>query len=148
MIKGLSNREIAEQLVVTVSTVKATQSHLYRKLRVKNRVQAIARGRELDLLFGNTKASQDKTESNLVVSLPEPANPYKGLKAFESADSQDFFGREDLFWVVDYRVSLDGLATLAHRVIVAGSILQTKLLAPSVSPMSMSLWAFFVSHIN
>jgi len=47
---GLSNREIAQQLVVAVSTVKSHINHLYGKLEVKNRTQAVARGRTLGLL--------------------------------------------------------------------------------------------------
>jgi LuxR family maltose regulon positive regulatory protein len=47
---GLSNREIAQELVVAVSTVKSHINHLYGKLEVKSRTQAVARARELDLL--------------------------------------------------------------------------------------------------
>jgi LuxR family maltose regulon positive regulatory protein len=47
---GLSNREIAQQLVVAVSTVKSHINHLYAKLEVKNRTQAVARARELGFL--------------------------------------------------------------------------------------------------
>jgi len=47
---GLSNREIAQQLVVAVSTVKSHINHLYGKLEVKNRTQAVARARTLGLL--------------------------------------------------------------------------------------------------
>ena len=96
MVNGLSNREIADQLVISISTVKNTQSHLYRKLRVKNRVQAVARGRELELLFGEGDLTPTVVDAStsLMATLPEPENPYKGLRAFHSADSQDFFGRE------------------------------------------------------
>jgi LuxR family maltose regulon positive regulatory protein len=47
---GLSNREIARELVVAVSTVKTHINHIYGKLDVKNRTQAVARARTLGLL--------------------------------------------------------------------------------------------------
>jgi LuxR family maltose regulon positive regulatory protein len=47
---GLSNPEIAHELVVAVSTVKSHINHIYGKLDVKNRIQAIARARTLGLL--------------------------------------------------------------------------------------------------
>jgi LuxR family maltose regulon positive regulatory protein len=47
---GASNRAIAEQLVVTPETVKKHLSHLFDKLGVANRTQAVARARELGLL--------------------------------------------------------------------------------------------------
>ena len=47
---GLTNAEIAGQMVVQVSTVKKHISHLYDKLGVKTRTQVLVRARELDLL--------------------------------------------------------------------------------------------------
>ena len=47
---GLSNREIAEQLIVGTGTVKTHINNIYRKLDVKSRTQAIHRARELGLL--------------------------------------------------------------------------------------------------
>ena len=47
---GLSNREIAQQLVVEVSTVKWHINNLYGKLDVHSRTQAVARARELNLM--------------------------------------------------------------------------------------------------
>jgi LuxR family maltose regulon positive regulatory protein len=44
---GTSNRGIAEELVVTVDTVKKHVSHVLRKLSAANRTEAVARGREL-----------------------------------------------------------------------------------------------------
>ncbi len=47
---GLSNREIADRLVVTVGTVKKHLNNIFSKLGVKSRTQAVSRGRELGLL--------------------------------------------------------------------------------------------------
>jgi LuxR family maltose regulon positive regulatory protein len=47
---GLTNRQIAEQMVVTINTVKAHTRRLYAKLDVSNRTQAVARARQLHLL--------------------------------------------------------------------------------------------------
>ena len=47
---GRSNREIADQLVVALDTVKKHVSHLLDKLGAGNRTQAVARARELGLL--------------------------------------------------------------------------------------------------
>jgi LuxR family maltose regulon positive regulatory protein len=47
---GLSNRQIAERLVLAVGTVKAHVHTIYGKLGVQGRVQAITRARELNLL--------------------------------------------------------------------------------------------------
>ena len=43
--QGLSNAEIAGQLVVAVSTVKKHTNHIYSKLGVKNRTQALLKAR-------------------------------------------------------------------------------------------------------
>jgi LuxR family transcriptional regulator, maltose regulon positive regulatory protein len=47
---GASNRAIAEQLVVSLETVKKHLSHLFDKLGAANRTQAVARARQLGLL--------------------------------------------------------------------------------------------------
>ena len=49
---GMSNREIAEALVVTVGTVKRHLHNTYGKLGVRNRTQAVSLARELNLLDG------------------------------------------------------------------------------------------------
>jgi DNA-binding CsgD family transcriptional regulator len=48
--EGLSNHEVAEQLFVGVSTIKKHITHIYDKLEVSSRTQALVRARELKLL--------------------------------------------------------------------------------------------------
>jgi LuxR family maltose regulon positive regulatory protein len=47
---GLNNRTMGEELVITVGTVKRHITNIYGKLGVNNRVQAVAKASELDLL--------------------------------------------------------------------------------------------------
>ncbi len=47
---GHPNRIIAERLVITVDTVKRHVSHVFNKLSVANRTEAVARARQLELL--------------------------------------------------------------------------------------------------
>jgi LuxR family maltose regulon positive regulatory protein len=47
---GLTNKEIAQTLVIALSTVKQHLKNLYSKLDVHSRTQAMARARELDIL--------------------------------------------------------------------------------------------------
>lgn len=47
---GLSNRQIAEQLVVSLGTAKSHIHHIFGKLEVSSRAQASARARELGLI--------------------------------------------------------------------------------------------------
>jgi NarL family two-component system response regulator LiaR len=47
---GMSNREIAEKLFVSESTVKTHSSRLFDKLGAKRRTQAVQRGKELGLI--------------------------------------------------------------------------------------------------
>ena len=50
MVDGRSNPEIAAELVIAVTTVKTHVKNIYEKLQVTNRVQAVARCQELNLL--------------------------------------------------------------------------------------------------
>jgi LuxR family maltose regulon positive regulatory protein len=50
IVAGLSNPEIAEELVIAVSTVKSHVNHIYGKLDVENRIQAADRARTLGLV--------------------------------------------------------------------------------------------------
>jgi predicted ATPase/DNA-binding CsgD family transcriptional regulator len=50
MSSGMKNREIADQLMISVGTVKWYSSQILSKLHVQNRVQALAQARALNLL--------------------------------------------------------------------------------------------------
>ncbi len=50
IVDGLSNAEIAAQLVIATSTIKTHINNIYGKLNVRSRTQAIARARELRLI--------------------------------------------------------------------------------------------------
>jgi ATP/maltotriose-dependent transcriptional regulator MalT len=50
VVAGLSNREIAEQLVVSPGTAKTHIHHICGKLGVRNRTEAAVRARELHLV--------------------------------------------------------------------------------------------------
>jgi LuxR family maltose regulon positive regulatory protein len=47
---GLSNREIAQELIVAVSTIKTHINHIYSKLDAKSRTQAVVKAQALDLV--------------------------------------------------------------------------------------------------
>jgi LuxR family maltose regulon positive regulatory protein len=50
VVAGKSNRRIATELFVSVGTVKTHLNNLYRKLNARSRTEAVARGRELNLI--------------------------------------------------------------------------------------------------
>ena len=50
MAKGLSNQEIADQLYISIHTVKTHASNLYQKLDVKRRTQALQKAQELQII--------------------------------------------------------------------------------------------------
>jgi LuxR family maltose regulon positive regulatory protein len=47
---GLTNQQIAENLILSVGTIKAHLHNIYGKLEVRGRTQAIARARDVDLI--------------------------------------------------------------------------------------------------
>jgi WD40 repeat protein/serine/threonine protein kinase len=97
IVNGLTNRQIAQDLYVELSTVKWHIRQIYGKLGVRSRKQAVVRARELELLMRDVSTEHTEEVKTGVVNLSalQPVNPYKGLRAFETADSRDFFGREE-----------------------------------------------------
>jgi len=52
LVRGASNQEIAQELVIVVDTVKRHVSHIFFKLGVRNRVQAVSQsGRHRRLAY-------------------------------------------------------------------------------------------------
>jgi ATP/maltotriose-dependent transcriptional regulator MalT len=49
MASGASNQEIAEAMIIAVTTAKKHVSNIIRKLGVNNRTQAVSKGRNLGL---------------------------------------------------------------------------------------------------
>ncbi len=99
IIAGASNKDIAQELFVEISTVKWYIHKIFRKLGVRSRMQCIVRARELNLVVdgetdpGLLAVSGAQTGADLLF---QPENPYKGLRPFQTADTRDFFGRERL----------------------------------------------------
>ena len=50
LVRGASNREIADELVVSLNTVKSHVTRILAKLAVSSRTQAASRARELKIL--------------------------------------------------------------------------------------------------
>ena len=50
MAEGFSNQEIADKILVSLSTVKTHNQNLFDKLDVKRRTQAIEKGKKLNLI--------------------------------------------------------------------------------------------------
>lgn len=91
IVDGLANKEIAQKLTLTVGTVKWHIYQIYNKLGVRSRVQAIVRARDLHLI---TPPGEEAATVVVHTDSFQPKTPYKGLLPFQSADNQDFFGRE------------------------------------------------------
>lgn len=49
-MRGQSNQTIADHLQVSLNTVKTHMSHIFAKLHVNSRTQAVARANELQLI--------------------------------------------------------------------------------------------------
>jgi len=95
---GKTNKDIARDLFIELSTVKWHITQLYKKIDVRSRVQAIKLARETAYLSAMIPPDEYKSQVYNTASLfrPDLINPYKGLQPFESSDSHNYFGRESL----------------------------------------------------
>lgn len=74
---GLSNREIAEKLYLSIETIKWYNKQMYMKLGVKNRIQAVNKAATLNLL-DSEQASLSQEKSPLVGNLPAQLTSFLG----------------------------------------------------------------------
>lgn len=82
-------------MIIQQATAKEPESRYQDALTlVSDFRRAIKSTNSLDVL--PSAGGQTLHLSTTGVVMPEPENPYKGLRAFQEIDSVDFFGREDL----------------------------------------------------
>jgi WD40 repeat protein/serine/threonine protein kinase len=139
IIDGLSNKEIAQELFLTHATVKWYVTQLYSKLGVRSRMQAIIRARELRLVVGD---SEDLSATAVSLNDFNPDNPYKGLRAFQTADYDDFFGREKSVQKLVTRISETGHGTRFLAVVGPSGSGKSSLIKAGLIP---ALWRGDVS---
>jgi len=72
IVDGLSNQAIADRLILSIGTVKAYTSVIYRKLGVNSRTQAVAQARRLNLLVSPRRSLPQQTHENQPSNKPSP----------------------------------------------------------------------------
>lgn len=100
LAQGMSDREIAERLVMTINTVKWYNRQIYATLGVGSRTQAIARARELQLL-------DDEHPTNPTLPIVRPA-PRHNLPV----ETTRFIGRKHELSVIKHLLETSHLLTL------------------------------------
>lgn len=90
IVNGLTNHEIASELIIEHSTVRWYIRQINKKLNVFSRTQLKRKIAEMGWFQEETPTE----DAGAVVIWEEVDNPYKGLRAFERSEANDFFGRE------------------------------------------------------
>jgi predicted ATPase/DNA-binding CsgD family transcriptional regulator len=98
--QGMSDREIAERLVMTINTVKWYNRQIYGLLGVGSRTQAIARARELQLLDGENGTA------------PSPQMVRRAPKHNLPLETTHFIGRQHEMDVIQRLLTTTRLLTL------------------------------------
>lgn len=78
MATGLSNKNIAEQLFISVETVRWYNKQIYSKLGTSRRTEAIALARQMGLITEGTHRDETATTSPNRLILPETIGPFIG----------------------------------------------------------------------
>lgn len=101
LAEGLSDREIAERLVMTINTIKWYNRQIYSVLGVSSRTQAIARARELQLLNGDEETSRPPSLIYLMPkhNLPVETTRFIGRRS-EIADGRQLLDTAHLLTLV------------------------------------------------
>jgi predicted ATPase/DNA-binding CsgD family transcriptional regulator len=95
LAEGLTNREIASRLYLSLAGVKWNNSEIYGKLGVRNRDEAIERAIELGLLGGESDSPQPTGKHNL----PESVTEFVGRKQ-EISDLQQLVDSKRLVTIL------------------------------------------------
>ncbi|MBN1450367.1 MAG: tetratricopeptide repeat protein [Anaerolineales bacterium] len=95
LAQGLSDREIAEETILTVGTIKWYNRQIYSKLGVRNRTQATARAEEWGLLRRSTDSAQTTPLEIIKHNLPAQLTSFIGRKA-ETAQLRILLGESRL----------------------------------------------------
>ncbi len=77
--EGLSNREIAQRLILSLETIKWYNKQIYRKLGVNSRTQAVNKAQEFGLFETGKSLGGDQTDA--LSNLPTPLTSFVGRVA-------------------------------------------------------------------
>ena len=72
LAQGLTNKEIAQRLVISPGTVRQHAYNLYQKLQVNNRQQAVARASDLGILISRVMPIKNFPPQNLAMAILAP----------------------------------------------------------------------------
>ena len=109
LAEGLSDRQIAQELFLSLNTVKWYNRQIYRKLGVSSRTQAIAHAKTLSLLGEGVSISPsfDTVTSSLsTCTFPDPIQTLQKMKRVCRPDGLILLlehGHSSLPWLADFQ---------------------------------------------
>ena len=129
--RGLSNREIADELVVTPGTIKWYNKQIYRKLGVNSRTKAIAQANKVGLF----------TQSHEITSIPSVAYEHN-----LPAPLTSFIGREQEMKEIKLLLYRNRLLTLTGPGGSGKSRLAQQVAADSIDQFLDGVFIVFPGH--